>query len=175
VQGDESYFGGYKRGGGTGRGSNNKTAVFGVVECKGKVKSQKVENVKRTTLFPLIEKYVAKGSTITTDELNSYKILSQVGYNHQVVQHRLRQYVNEQGNTTNTIEGWWSILKRSISSTHVWVSPKYLDRYIDEFEFRYNNRHSEVPMFELIIQNVSRPLYKVDTDTGEITLFDGLE
>lgn len=155
VQVDEAYIGGY-RAGKSGRGAKGKTIVMGMVEEGGNVIAKPIENIKRAIMYPIIKANVAPGSAITTDELKSYVLLPKEGYIHHNVQHRLGEFVNKQGKHTNTIEGFWSILKRSISSTHVWVSAKYLHQYLDEFEFRYNNRHSVVPMFELAFE-VLRP------------------
>jgi len=168
VQGDETVIGGYQRGGKRGMSGDNKTTVFGMVEEGGKVIMKKVEDRKRKTLLPIIEKYVDKGTHITTDELRTYSNLSDNGYTHSTVNHLQEEYVNKDGKHTNTIEGVWSILKRSISSTHVWVSDTHLPKYIDEFEFRYNNRLADDPMFKIIISNLSTPLYRVDKSTGEV-------
>lgn len=151
VQVDEAYIGGYRKGPG-GRGAKNKTAVFGMVENGGRVVAKSVVNIKKPTIFAIIRDNVAKGSQITTDEFIVYRTLPKEGYDHFMVQHRLGEFVTKQGKHTNTIEGFWSILKKSISSTHIRVSPKYLQNYIDEFEFRYNNRHSVIPMFEVALE-----------------------
>jgi transposase-like protein len=93
-----------------------------MVQEGGKVIMKKVEDRKRKTLLPIIEKYVEKGTHINADELPSYKKLGKKGYIHSTVNHNQEEYVNVEGKHTKTIEGVWSILKRSISSTHVWVS-----------------------------------------------------
>lgn len=147
VQIDEAYLGGYRRGK-SGRGAKNKTVVIGMVQKNGNVVAHSIPDMNKGTMLKAITDKVAKGTVITTDELMTYKTLPKLGYTHFTVQHRLAEFVSKIGKHTNTIEGFWSILKRSISGTHVWVSPKYLNQYIDEFEFRYNNRHSIVPMFE---------------------------
>ncbi len=168
VQGDETLIGGVQRRKDRESDGDNKTTVFGMVEEGGKVIMKKVEDRKRKTLLPIIEKYVEKGTHIVTDELPSYAKLGKEGYTHSTVNHNQDEYVNAEGKHTNTIEGVWSILKRSISSTHVWVSDTHLPKYIDEFEFRYNNRRSGAPMFEIILSNLSLPLTRVDKETGEV-------
>ena len=169
IQSDETLIGGVEKGSNKrGFGSEKKSTVFGMVEEGGKVIMKKVEDRKRKTLLPIIEKYVDKGAHITTDELPSYKVIGVNGYTHSTVNHNKEEYVNEQGKHTNTIEGVWSILKRSISSTHVWVSDTHLPKYLNEFEFRYNNRGSAAPMFNTILSHLSMPLCRVDKETGEV-------
>ncbi len=80
-----------------------------------------------------------KGSEIHSDEWAAYTRLGMLGYGHSVINHGAKEYVR--GNThTNTIEGFWSQLKRSILSTHIHVSAKHMDKYLGEFEFRFNMR-----------------------------------
>lgn len=150
VQADETYCGG-RRKGKRGRANDTKTPVFGIAEPKGgRVMATVVPDTRRATLFPIIEQHVPKPALVMTDEYAVYDKLSQRGYFHGRVQHKRWSYVDQHGNTTNAIEGFWSILKRSIRGTHVWVSAAYLQRYVDEYVFRYNNRRSAEPLFELI-------------------------
>ena len=168
VQGDETIIGGVQSREDRQENGDNKTTVFGMVQEGGKVIMKKVEDRKRKTLLPIIEKYVDKGAHITTDELPSYRVLTAKGYTHSTVNHNQDEYVNADGKHTNTIEGVWSILKRSISSTHVWVSDTHLPKYLNEFEFRYNNRNTDTPMFNTILSHLSVPLCRVDKETGEV-------
>jgi len=149
---DESYLGAPARGK-RGRGAENKSIVFGMVERQGSVQAKQVENVKRKTLFPLIKKHIDKDSFISTDEFPVYNTLSKLGYKHGVIQHTLDKYRDGEI-CTNTIEGFWSQLKRTISGTHIHVSKEYLQNYIDECSFRYNHRKSERPMFEIAIEEL---------------------
>lgn len=149
VEMDETYIGG--RGHGTrGRGAKKKTAVVGIVQRKGDVRVRKVDNVKATTLIPMLRESVKLGSAVMTDEFPVYNRVEKDGYLHDVVQHGIKEYVR--GNVhTNTIEGFWSQVKRSISGTHHAVSPKYLQFYLNEFVFRYNHRNSARTMFDLLM------------------------
>ncbi len=75
-------------------------------------------------------------------------------YDHKAVNHQKKEYVR--GNVyTNTIEGFWSQLKRSVSGTHHFVSRKHLQGYVDEFAWRYNGRFSSVPLFELLMRSMA--------------------
>lgn len=155
VQVDEAFLGGYRKGS-SGRGARNKTIVIGMVEKDGRIVVQTAPDIKKWTVLDLIKANVDTGTTITTDEYLVYRNLAKMGYDHFAVRHRLKEFVTKDGKHTNTIEGFWAMLKRSISGTHIWVSPKHLPKYLDEFEFRYNNRHSVIPMFEVAFE-VLRP------------------
>jgi transposase len=89
-------------------------------------------------------------SRFPTDELHSYKRLHEAGYDHRSVNHAKKECFRGAVHT-NTIEGFWSILKRSIASMYIHVSPKYLHRYLGEFEFRWNFRKSPLTMFEKLV------------------------
>jgi len=153
VEADETYIGGIRRGGKRGRGSENKTPVVGILERGGNVIAKVADNVKTKTVMPNIEANVEKGATVCTDELWSYNPINREGYKHLRVKHGAREYVRGIAHT-NSIEGFWSQLKRSISGTHVWVSKKHLQNYVNEFAFRYNQRNSLNPMFETMLANV---------------------
>ena len=155
VEADETYVGGRGRNNKRGRGAENKTAVFGMVQRKGKVKARVVPNVKSKTLLPIIADTVKQGSNLITDEFRAYSRVQQNGYNHYSVQHAIKQYVKGRIHTNN-IEGFWSQLKRSIDGTHHFVSAKYLQNYVNEFAYRYNHRHASVSLFDLILGQVVR-------------------
>ncbi|MGH2790204.1 MAG: IS1595 family transposase [Actinomycetota bacterium] len=155
VEMDEAWFGGRYRGGALRRYSN-KTAVFGMVERGGRVVATTVENVNKATLYPHIIKRVLPSATIYTDEAGHYKELGKsYGYEHKRIQHSLEIYVA--GDThTNTIEGFWSLVKRGISGVYHSVSAKYLQSYLDEYSYRYNHRNDTRAMFEGLLRNVDR-------------------
>lgn len=162
VQVDEAFMGGHYSGK-RGRGAKNKTIVLGMVEDGGKIVAKVIPALGNVHMLPVIKENIAPGSHVTTDEFLVYRNLKDLDMTHDVVKHRLREFVNKAGNHTNTIEGFWSILKRSISSTHVWVSGKHLPKYIDEFEFRYNNRRSVIPMFEVALENLRPSLIEIQS------------
>lgn len=121
----------------TGTGGKDKTIVFGMVERGGKVKTKVVESRKRDSLQPEIRKHVEAGSALYSDALLSYRGL-EGDYAHQVIDHAVA-YVDGKIHT-NSMENYWSLLKRGISGTYVSVEPFHLFRYLDEQSFRYNNR-----------------------------------
>jgi transposase-like protein len=160
VEADETYIGGKRHGkagakrGRPGKGSH-KVPVFGVVERGGRVMAVTVPNVRKATLMPHIEERVLPSTTIYTDELNSYHALARTGYQHRRVNHSERIYVSGDVHT-NTIEGFWSLLKRSIGGTNHAVSSKYLQTYLDEYTYRYNHRRDATPMFVGMLQQVAK-------------------
>src|SRR2546430_1783682 len=92
---------------------------------------------------------------MVTDEYRAYKVLRDE-YNHEVIQHRLEEYVRD-GFHTNSIEGFWAILKRGIYGIYHNVSPKHLQRYVNEFEYRYNNRsNATVENFENAVKKAAK-------------------
>lgn len=153
IEVDESYVGG-ERPGKRGRGAKGKTIVLGMLKRQGSIKARIVPDVKRTTLRPIIGDNVKTGSVISTDELNSYRNLPEMGYKHGTCNHSAEQYVIGIHHT-NGLEGFWSHLKRGIVSTHASVSPQHLQKYVDEFSYRYNHRHEPVYMFNKLLAQIS--------------------
>ncbi len=149
VEMDETYIGGRRRGK-RGLGAAGKTVVAGIVERKGRVVAQVVPNVQASTLIPLAKTRIMPSSTVYTDELPSYNRLRSMGYVHKRIHHAARVYVRGDVHT-NSIEGFWSLVKRGIGGVYHAVSQKYLQTYLDEYSFRYNRRRSETPMFVAIL------------------------
>lgn len=131
VEADETYVGGKMKGGKRGRGSENKTIVAGVVERQSAVIARVVPDVKAKTLIPLIQDKVELGTMIYTDEFPSYNQLSNKGYGHERVFHGQKQYVIGEAHT-NSLEGFWSLVKTGIRGVYHQVSPKYLQTYVNE-------------------------------------------
>ena len=151
VEVDETMIGGRRSGGKRGRGAPGKTVVFGMLERGGDVMTRVVRDIRRRTLEAHILDKIKHGSTISSDELGSYRALTRHGYRHDTVNHSADEWVR--GDThVNSIEGFWSQLKRSIRGTHVHVSAKHLPKYLGEFEFRYNMRkHPEIMFARLLL------------------------
>ena len=103
--------------------------------------------------MPLVREKVAIGSRVMTDELSSYKKSASMGYKHETVQHAAKEYVRGDV-TTNSIEGFWSNLKRGLDGTHHSVSPRPLQQHLDELVFRWNHRASEEHLFDLMLKRV---------------------
>ncbi len=141
VEADETYVGGRRKGktGRPGRGDRKKTPVFGMVERGGRVVASKVPDASALSLMPQIEKRVLPESVVYTDEWKSYNRLARSGYQHRRIHHAQEIYVMGDVHT-NTIEGFWSLVKRGISGTHHAVSAKWLQGYLNEYAWRYNHR-----------------------------------
>ncbi len=171
VEIDETYYGG-KRKGGHGRqlrndkGEEMYAPVFGIVERKGRVRAFATPNVKSSTLLPIVRDYVLPKSTIFTDEYKVYGGIKNMkkGYTHRRIKHQAHVYVR--GNVhTNTIEGFWSLVKRGIGGVYHQVSTKYLQSYLDEYTFRYNRRDQGNLIFTSLLRRVAEkaaPLVSVD-------------
>lgn len=156
VEMDEAYVGGKRSGGKRGRGAPGKTIVFGMKERGGKMTAKVIPNVRQDTLRGEVLRNVEPGSIVSTDELVSYGLLEGDGYQHGTVQHGEKDwsyYDYRHGAThhTNHVESFWTLFKRSIRSTHIHVSPKYMNRYLAEFTFRSNHREMQNAMFDLLI------------------------
>src|SRR5664280_2460615 len=145
VEADETFIGGKARNMHiserkrriTGTGGKDKTAVMGMLERGGKVRTVVIPNRKKKALQAEVRKHVEAGSALYTDALLSYEGLAG-DYAHQVIDHAV-QYVDGLIHT-NGIENFWSLFKRGINGTYVSVEPFHLFRYLDEQSFRYNNR-----------------------------------
>ena len=152
VEVDETYIGG-KRKGKRGRGATGKSKVVGAAQRNGKVVAKVIPDVKRHTLVPFVTHRVARNAALYTDEFPSYDYMAGFGYDHKRIKHRLKVYVS--GNIhTNTIEGFWSLVKRGITGVYHSVSPQYLQSYVNEYAFRYNYRKAETPMFKLFLNQI---------------------
>jgi len=121
----------------TGTGGKDKTIVMGMVERGGEVRTVVVDSRRKKELQKQVRENVQAGSAIFTDELLSYDGL-EADYKHAVINHAV-EYVNENVHT-NTMENFWSLLKRGLHGTYISVEPFHLFRYLDEQAFRYNNR-----------------------------------
>jgi transposase-like protein len=146
VEMDETYIGGkaknkHGKRGGKGRGTVGKTAVLGAVSRKGNVVARVLNGTDALTVEGFVEEAVSKRvSLLATDDHASFRNLASLR-RHGVVNHSAGQYVVGAIHT-NTIEGFWSILKRGVVGTYHKVSRKYLPLYVAEFQFRYNNREN---------------------------------
>lgn len=174
VEADETFIGGkarnmhvaQRRRRITGTGGKDKTAVMGIVERGGKVRTVVVPNRKKKALQAEVRKHVEAGSALYTDALRSYSGLASE-YAHQVIDHAVA-YVDGAVHT-NTLENFWALLKRGISGTYVSVEPFHLFRYLDEQAYRYNNRNdmSDFDRFKLAASQIVGKRLTWDQVTGK--------
>jgi transposase-like protein len=152
IEADETYIGGRHQGK-RGRGASGKTIVAGEVERKGDVSARVVPNVKANTLLPMIVEKTELNSILYTDEMPSYNKLEKLGFNHQVIPHNEKVYVMGDIHT-NTIDGFWALVKGGLKGVYHHVSPDYLQTYVNEYSFRYNHRKDENPMFKTFLNRI---------------------
>jgi transposase-like protein len=162
VEMDETYIGGKRRGTKRGRPGqdSHKTPVFGMAQRngekgKGRVVAKAVPDAKRATVMPHVRKKVLPESMVYTDEYRIYDSLNKEGYQHDRVHHAEEIYVAGDVHT-NTIEGFWSLLKRGIGGVYHSVSSKHLQGYLDEYSFRYNHRDEPGGMFNAFLNRVEK-------------------
>jgi transposase-like protein len=156
VEMDEAYFGGKRKcvRGRPPAGDGKKTCLVGVVERKGRVVALAANDATRETLHGIAREYVLPESTVFTDELTAYDGLQSHGYEHRRINHSAGVYVTGDVHT-NTIEGFWSLVKRGTSGVYHNVGTGYLQTYLNEYSFRYNRRDSGNLIFRAILERVS--------------------
>jgi transposase len=148
VEADETFIGGRDLHG----APDDKAVVLGIVERGGDVVTRHVQSRSKENIVPQIVKYVKPGSRIHTDEASNFRLLTErYGYDHEMIDHSAKEYVRGDVHT-NTIDGFWSNVKRGINGTYVHVSKKHLQTYLHEFEYRHNLRQQPSLMFELLLQ-----------------------
>ncbi len=161
IEVDETYVGGKSKNMhvkkrkeiGMTRGYTVKTGVMGMVQRGGKVKAMVIKLADTETLLGAIAENVEAGSTVMTDDHGGYRNMTEE-FTHEVINHA-HEYVR--GNVhTNSIENFWSLLKRTIKGTYISVSPAHLQKYVEEQMFRYNERHENDQIrFVRLIESIS--------------------
>jgi transposase-like protein len=168
VEIDETYMGG-KRKRGTGRpmrGDKTKIPAVGIIERGGKVVAKVIPAVTRDDITGLVKEHVAPGSTVYSDEYQSYALIGRLtdetgkafGYKHDTVKHGQDEFVRGDVHT-NSIEGFWALVKNGIRGVYHQVSPAYLQTYLNEYAFRYNHRFEGNKQFKQILQRVSEQAF----------------
>lgn len=157
VEADETFIGGKRR---MSEKMDNKTIVFGVTERGGDVVTRIIPDRSEFQTTPVIKEFVRPGSKLTTDDWTAYRRLNEEGYRHERVNHSAKEYVRGEWHT-NTIEGFWSMVNRTIAGTHIHVSSKYLPAYLGEIEYRWNLRKDPHLMFPLLMASFARPVYPI--------------
>ncbi len=160
VEVDESFIGGKARNMHaskrarkiTGTGGKDKVVVMGMMERGGNVRAFVVDNRRKKGLQKNVREHVEAGAAIFSDELKSYDGL-ETDYQHAVINHAV-EYAN--GNVhTNSMENFWSLLKRGLHGTYVSVEPFHLFRYLDEQTYRFNNRHmTDIERFDIAVKGI---------------------
>jgi transposase-like protein len=167
VEADEAYVGGaakWRNKGipeNKGRGPVDKTPVFGMAQRGqgdkgGTIVARVVDDAGAKSILPHVRTKVLPESVVYTDEAAVYRYnLPDMGYQHDWVSHTNKVYVSGDVHT-NTIDGFWTHLKRGVSGVYRGVSPKHLQSYLDEYVFRYNNRGDERGLFTAFLDRIEK-------------------
>jgi transposase-like protein len=152
IGGRSTHLGECPKPGRPGIGSH-KAAVSGVMERGHRVRARAIPDAKTGTLMPVVKEHVLLESMVYTDEWTPHLNLPKRGYQHSRVNHDAKVYVD--GNVdTQTIEGFWSLVKKGIGGVYHSVGSAHLQSYLDEYAFRYNHGNADEPMFKVFL---SRP------------------
>src|SRR5580693_7804372 len=159
VEVDEMYFGGKQRMQGRACTADKKakTPVVGIVQRKGSVRAFVTADVKKDTVQGLIKEHVLPSNLVFTDDYSVYDGLggTQYNYYHRRIRHSEKVYVAGDVHT-QTIEGFWSLVKNGIKGVYHSVGRHYLQSYLNEYSFRYNRRFDVQPMFLSLLQQVQK-------------------
>lgn len=154
VEVDETYIGGrYDRR--RQRGPYEKQAVMGMIERGGKFEAQTIPTASKKVLVGLIRERIEPSATVFTDELPAYKSVSKT-HEHDSVKHRAEEWVRGEVHTNN-IESAWSLFNRSIIGAYHKMSRKHMDAYLNEFEWRFNNRNNPFLFRDTLIKLLTAP------------------
>ena len=156
VEVDEAYYGKKDEGGKRGRGAGGKSVLVGVADRDdGKLAVQILPDASSHSLTPFVQEHVQPKSTVYTDEWMGYVKLASIGYDHSSCSHGDGRYVIGDVHT-NTIEGFWGMLKGGLTHVYRFVQPHYLQQYANEFAFRYNHRNDAAPMFKSFVNRIAK-------------------
>lgn len=171
IESDETFVGGKNKNRhkdkkvaqSQGRSFKDKTPVLGLLQRDGTVRAFVIPDTKAQTIQPLIFKHVKPDSVFISDEWHAYRGLDK-HFDHHVVDHSKKQYVDFDNREihSNSIENFWSILKRGYNGIYNWWSKKHMQKYVDEFVFRFNNRKTtqSVRFTTLLLSMENRITYK---------------
>jgi transposase len=164
VETDETYFGGKnnnkhankKSPHAHGPDGSDKQSIWGAMERGGRVVAVVAPDTKKATLLPHVIERVMPRSTVYSDEAYAYDPLKGLGFQHKRVHHAAKIYV-EGDVHVNSLEGFWSLLKRGIGGVYHSVSAKHLQSYVSEYAWRYNHRNDRRAQFDTLLVRTARP------------------
>ncbi|RKR83479.1 transposase-like protein [Mucilaginibacter gracilis] len=174
VEMDESYIGGKQANMHKKKlakilesGEQQKLTIAGAIERGGEVRAQYIPKTNYEHIIPFLIKNVHQGTKLMTDEHSVYTTAKRL-FKHKTIKHMLKEYVRGDVHT-NTIENFWSVLKRGIYGTYHFITVKHVQNYLEEFAFRFNNRNiTEAQRFDKLVSlSNHRITYKALTDHGQ--------
>ncbi len=129
--------------------------MIGLLQRNGKFEAKTIPSAGKRILVGIVNDRIAKKATIMTDELSAYKSLGNT-FNHQSISHSAEEWTR--GNIhTNNVESAWSLFKRSLVGSYHQISVKHMDAYLDEFEWRFNNRDNQYLFRDTLIKLLNSP------------------
>lgn len=157
VEMDETYVGGRRRNvdKSKGRGGVDKVVVAGVVERGGRVVARVIPDNKGRTLLPFIRENVKEETTVYTDEFPAYWSVRYNNFTHYTIPHAKKIWARGHVHT-NSVEGFWALVKGGIRGVYHGVGENYLQTYLNEYSFRYNRRHDVTPMFRSFLHQIKK-------------------
>jgi ribosomal protein L37AE/L43A len=154
VEIDHTFIGGQDK-----MGEDDKKVVLGMVEAGGNVVARHLPNCKGGIVQSTLAANIKPGTHIVSDAEHAFSALPYLGkgYQHTVIKGRAGEF-SKNGHNTNSIEGFWNLVKRGINGTYISVSQKHLQTYLGEFEFRYNIRDQPHMMLPALMMSFARPV-----------------
>jgi transposase len=131
-----------------------KAIVFGAVERGGRIRAEVVPNSRASVIRPKAREFILPGSMIYTDEYHAYEKLGRTGYTHRRINHHAKVYVDGDVHT-QTIDGFYGLLKNGLRGVYHAVSHKWLQGYVNEYVWRYNHRDDQAAMFKTLLQRAT--------------------
>lgn len=161
VQSDETFVGGKKKNVHKGKPEPKKRPVLALVENGGQMRAKHIPNVTSKTVKEVLRTNVSRKSELHTDDSLVYHWLGREFAKHRSVNHSQDEYVGPDGETVNTAEAFFALLKRGLMGSFHSVSEQHLQRYVDEFVFRWNTRQA------LEINDTQRAAFMVKAGVGK--------
>ncbi len=154
IEVDETYVGGRERMPVARPDAKKKQVVFGMLQRDGEVRAMHVPSASTELIVPIMKEHISSEANLMSDESGIYIKIGREYRSHQTVHHRTNEYVRGEVHT-NSIEGFWSLMKRGINGIYHHVSEDHLHRYTDEYAYRYNSRKLTDPQrFEKFFESV---------------------